>query len=191
MKKFFAIALVALFTACAGDDKKAEEMQPETPLTQSANPEGFNRSFGSFLNNYYLLKDGLVATNDTIANTYAKMLVSSADSISLAELKADSSIVEMANGYLQSIVAEAKALTLVKGIEEKRKSFQMISDNMYNLVRTIRYDQEKIYYQYCPMAFNDAGAHWLSNSDEIRNPYFGKKMLVCGEVKDSIDFGKK
>src|SRR5919112_1443628 len=61
-------------------------------------------------------------------------------------------------------------------IEAKRKSFQMISDNMYDLLRTVRYDNEIVYHQYCPMAFNDAGAYWLSKTGDIKNPYFGKKM---------------
>jgi Cu(I)/Ag(I) efflux system membrane fusion protein len=41
------------------------------------------------------------------------------------------------------------------------------------------------------MAFNDAGAYWLSKTSDIKNPYFGKKMLICGEVKDSLDFRHK
>jgi Cu(I)/Ag(I) efflux system membrane fusion protein len=64
----------------------------------------------------------------------------------------------------------------------------MISDNMYDLVRTVRYDRAAIYHQYCPMAFNDAGGYWLSSSSDIKNPYYGKKMLTCGEVKDTLDF---
>ncbi|MCW3110264.1 MAG: hypothetical protein JWQ09_4770, partial [Segetibacter sp.] len=105
--------------------------------------------------------------------------------------KADSSIVEMAKGYVQTVSSEAKALAQEKDIEAKRKSFQMISDAMYDLVRTIRFDKEVVYHQFCPMAFNDAGAYWLSATSDVKNPYFGKKMLTCGEVKDSIDFRGK
>ena len=44
------------------------------------------------------------------------------------------------------------------------------------------------------MAINDSiPANWISNSQEILNPYLGKihpeykaTMLHCGEVKDSI-----
>jgi hypothetical protein len=36
------------------------------------------------------------------------------------------------------------------------------------------------------MAFDDKGAYWLSAESEIKNPYFGKKMLECGEVTDSL-----
>ena len=53
---------------------------------------------------------------------------------------------------------------------------------------TGRYDGEKVYYQYCPMAFNNKGAYWLSNQSVIRNPYFGNEMLECGKVEDSVDY---
>lgn len=42
------------------------------------------------------------------------------------------------------------------------------------------------YLMHCPMAFEDHGADWLQNSDELRNPYFGAMMLGCGELKESI-----
>ncbi|HEX8461697.1 MAG TPA: hypothetical protein VF623_09710, partial [Segetibacter sp.] len=115
----------------------------------------------------------------------------SADSLNLKEVKADSNILQMADSYVQTVSSEAKALVGEKDIEGKRKSFQMISDAMYDLVRTIRFDKEVVYHQFCPMAFNDAGAYWLSPTADIKNPYFGKKMLTCGEVKDSIDFRGK
>jgi hypothetical protein len=79
----------------------------------------------------------------------------------------------------------------VKLLDEKRRSFQMISDQLYDLVRTVRYDRQVVYHTFCPMAFNDEGAYWLSNSSDIKNPYFGPKMLTCGEVKDSLDFRVK
>jgi hypothetical protein len=43
-----------------------------------------------------------------------------------------------------------------------------------------------VYYDYCPMAKNDQGANWLSDVKEIKNPYFGAKMLSCGEVQEMI-----
>jgi hypothetical protein len=43
-----------------------------------------------------------------------------------------------------------------------------------------------IYKKYCPMAFNNKGAYWYSDVAEIRNPYFGKEMLRCGSVKETI-----
>jgi Cu(I)/Ag(I) efflux system membrane fusion protein len=36
------------------------------------------------------------------------------------------------------------------------------------------------------MAFKDKGGFWLSNSEEVLNPYFGSKMLHCGEIQEKI-----
>ncbi len=188
MRKYMIVIALAIFASCAGDDQKVEQTVADEPISQTNNSPEFNTAFAGLLDNYYHLKDALVLTNDTMANNSAQLLAAAADSFPINSLKGDSSIGQMADGYFGSIAAEAKALTGEKNMDEKRKSFQMISDNMYDLVRTVRYDREKVYHQFCPMAFNDAGGYWLSKSSDIKNPYFGKKMLTCGEVKDSLDF---
>jgi Cu(I)/Ag(I) efflux system membrane fusion protein len=43
-----------------------------------------------------------------------------------------------------------------------------------------------IYVQHCPMADSNKGADWLSKEKEILNPYFGQKMLGCGEITKTI-----
>lgn len=192
MNRYIVIAAIVLLAACSGnkDQQVTEEIKKVEPLAQSKNSAIFNTTFSNFLNAYFHLKDALVLTNDTMAIASAKLLKASADSIKMDELTADKSIVEMANGYMGSITAEATALQGEKNIEGKRKSFQVISDNIYDLVRTVRFDKQVLYHQFCPMAFKDQGAYWLSPNSDVKNPYFGKKMLTCGEVKDSIDFTK-
>ncbi len=186
--KYLAIAALAFFAGCGGGDKKGDGTKKNEPLAQNKNSSAFNDKFRNLLANYYRLKDAFVASDDALAAANAKALIASADTLNLQEVKADSSIVEMAKQYIGSISSEAKALVAEPNLEAKRKSFQMISDNMYDLVRTVHFDKEIVYHQFCPMAFNDAGAYWLSQTADIKNPYFGKKMLTCGEVKDSIDF---
>jgi Cu(I)/Ag(I) efflux system membrane fusion protein len=39
---------------------------------------------------------------------------------------------------------------------------------------------------FCPMAFNNSGAYWVQDGKGIRNPYFGAKMLQCGEIKEKL-----
>lgn len=189
--KYLTIAALVFVAACGGENQKADETKKVEPLLQSKNSPDFNDKFTNLLTSYYRLKDAFVSSNDTMAASHAKTLIASAERLNLEEVKADSSIVDMANQYISSISAEAKALVAEPNLEAKRKSFQMISDNMYDLVRTVHFDKEVVYHQFCPMAFNDAGAYWLSQSTDIKNPYFGKKMLTCGEVKDSIDFRGK
>ncbi len=182
------LLVLVVMVACGGEEKPAAETTEVKPLKQSKNSSAFNTLFSELLNSYYYLKDALVLTSDTMANNAATVLLARADSFPVNTLVGDKSIVDMSTGYLQTIAAETKGLIGESDMEAKRKSFQMISDNMYDLVRTVRYDGETVYHQFCPMAFNDAGAYWLSRTSDIKNPYFGKKMLSCGEVKDSLSF---
>jgi hypothetical protein len=192
MKQFVLYGLVLILAACGSSDEKAkEEPIPQGPLAKSANSAAFNQSFGQLLTDYYTLKDNFIEEKPEEIGESAKKLMVSADSLKLDELKADSNIVNTARIYSQGISSEIKGLLGEKDLEAKRKSFQMVSDQLYDLVRTVRYDQAIVYHDYCPMAFNDQGANWLSNTPQIRNPYIPKKMMTCGEVKDSIDFRQK
>lgn len=186
-----ALAISSAFViACGGNSKKNEEQKQETApvAVVSKNSDAFNQSFEKLLANYYSLKDALVATDSAKANQAASGLAVNADSLNVSSLK-DSTLQSTAQSYTGTISGSARGLVGEKDIEAKRKEFQMISDAMYDLVRTVRYDKQKIYHQFCPMAFNNAGAFWLSQQEEIKNPYFGSKMLNCGETQDVLDFG--
>jgi hypothetical protein len=108
------------------------------------------------------------------------------EDIQLDAAEADTALMELAEQLRQVIGQETKKITTTAGLEEKRRTFQVMSDKLYDLLRTIRYSGSKVYQQFCPMAFDNAGATWLSGSTEIVNPYFGDKMLHCGEVRDSL-----
>ena len=43
-----------------------------------------------------------------------------------------------------------------------------------------------MYKQFCPMAFEGKGGYWVSTSEDIKNPYYGDKMLTCGKVVEVI-----
>ena len=192
MKKIIYCASLALLAACGGGDKEAKKEDiPQQPLAKSANSDVFNESFGKVLGSYYMLKDNFITENGEHILSAAKSLQGAVDSLKLNELKADSTVILTAGNYAQGISAELKGLAGEKNIEEQRKAFQMVSDQLYDLIRTVRYDRAVIYHEFCPMAFNDQGAHWLSYSSDIQNPYLPKKMLSCGEVRDSIDFRPK
>lgn len=193
MKRILTLATILFLAACGGNDEKAAVTEaPQTPLGQSANSDTFNLVFGKMLDSYFQLKDQFIKENDTLITKGTEQLIADINAAVgvLSELKADSSIVSTAKTYTTGIGNELTAVKQEKDIEERRKSFQVLSEQLYDLIRTVKYDRAVVYHQYCPMAFNDAGAFWLSNSSDIRNPYLPKKMLICGEVKDSIDFRK-
>lgn len=186
------LGVILLLAACGSSDQKAKDTyQPAGPLVKTANSDLFNTSFGNIMRDYYLLKDGFVDEKETVVAASARGLIMSIDSLKLTELKADSNLVSTAGTYALGMLSELKGLLGEKDWEGKRKSFQIISDQLYDLIRTVQYNGEVVYHTYCPMAFNDQGANWLSNTPVIRNPYIPKKMIHCGEVKDSIDFRPK
>ena len=180
---------------CSGDDKKADKKGDveQQPLSITQNSNAFNQSFTQLLNSYYSLKDALIASDTAKASSAAHAVAKAADSLKVNEIKGDSTgvIKETAKTFTGTLTSSAQALAAEKNINDKRKEFETIADAMWSLTRTVKYDGEKVYWQYCPMAFNKQGAYWMSNEREIKNPYFGNEMLNCGSVEDSLDYSKK
>ena len=65
-------------------------------------------------------------------------------------------------------------------IGHQREHFKTLSKDISDMV-AITGTKSTLYEQFCPMY--DGGSAWLSTSDEVRNPYYGSKMLKCGKVK--------
>lgn len=72
-------------------------------------------------------------------------------------------------------------------LQEKRSYFSHISEIFYCTVKSFELKQnQKLYAIHCPMAFDKKGAYWIAENKAIKNPYFGNKMLKCGEVKEEL-----
>ena len=204
MKKFVLLIVVfglAAFLAwkLLSDKPVHHESHEDQPLKISKNPPAFNNAFDSLLSQYFAVRDALVNWDTVAADRAAYLLAEKADSLPLGQIKADSSIVLTAKSLAASLGGDAKGLSAETGIEARRQSFNILTDELYNLVRTVRYDQRAIFHIKCPMAFKDSvEGYWLSNSSKVVNPYlgnkhptYGAKMIECGEVVDSFDLVNK
>ncbi len=87
-----------------------------------------------------------------------------------------------------SMDKQVKRIISSDNLEEQRKAFSDFSDLFYKSVKEFGLKEGTAYYQYCPMADNDKGAYWLSETKTIRNPYFGSKMMNCGETKETLKY---
>lgn len=197
MKRPVLYILVLVVVAVASyflffKEKKEERGPKDKPLTVLENTGPFNESYSKMLAAYFQLKDALVESDTTKANLAAAALLQAADSLKVDDIKGDSTgaIKATARDYALSINGSAKAIQGEATLDAKRKEFEMVTDMIWNLTRTVRYNGQKVYYQFCPMAFNNKGAYWMSTEREIKNPYFGSKMLTCGSVEDSLDYAK-
>ncbi|GGA86147.1 DUF3347 domain-containing protein [Puia dinghuensis] len=199
MKKF--ILLVILFVIAGFlaykllSDKPARPAEPaDKPLAISKNSGAFDAAFGILMNDYFAMRDALVNWDTLKADQAAYALAGKADSLPVNLMKADTNIILTARSLAASLSGDAKGFVGEAGIEGRRQSFNILTEELYNLVRAVRYDGETTYHLRCPMAFKDSiEGFWLSNSREIVNPYlgnkhpgYGQKMLHCGDIVDSF-----
>ena len=169
------------------DEPRAEKPKP---LSLGQKSGAFNDSFNELMTAYFSVKDALVETDTVKANAAAANLARAAETLKTDEITGDSTgvIKETAKSFAGTITGSALGLRGEQNIDNKRKEFEMISDALWSLTRTVKYEGQKVYYQFCPMAFDNKGAYWLSNDPNIRNPYFGEKMLTCGSTQDSLEY---
>lgn len=71
-----------------------------------------------------------------------------------------------------------------RSFDEIRSAFFTLSQFMIQLEEYFGHESSESYFEiFCPMAFNNEGASWLSKVKDVNNPYFGARMLKCGEIK--------
>jgi Cu(I)/Ag(I) efflux system membrane fusion protein len=172
------------------NDKIAPESGPkQMALTKFANSPAFNNSFKELINAYWGLKESFITEKDSTIAQSARTMMHVADSLKLQELKADSSLIFTARTYSEGISAELVGLIGEKELLSKRRSFQMVSDQLYDLIRTVQYDQMLLLHAYCKNAFDDQGAYWICKPQDLQNPYLSKNVTNCCEIKDTIQLG--
>ena len=203
MKKFFAIlgVLLLLLVGYIWYTFKSGKKQPRGPkpvaLAVSKQSPAFNQSLHTLLDAYYSMTDGFVNWDTTDIGRYGRELKNALDSLKIEELKVDTTgIYESALDPLANAKNETTTILNEPSIDKKRISFNRLSENLRLLLVVVKYDQGKLYWQECPMAFGEGNAgNWLSKTDAVRNPYLGTQhpeykdgMLHCGGPKDTINF---
>ena len=199
----FAATSFAFLTNCSGDQKQeaseshgehddhdhAEHASGSSPAMEATAPQfqvdqKFQEQLGSVFTSYVDLKEAFVDSD-------AKEVQSEASETIEALAKVDMKLVSGAAHndwmtYLSPLQNSLKEIQSSSDIEAQRKSFSTTSENLYKSIKAFGLGGKEAFYEYCPMAFNNEGAYWLSEQEKIRNPYFGDKMLTCGEVKEKL-----
>lgn len=85
------------------------------------------------------------------------------------------------------MLAAVETASAAKNIEELRNSLEAVTLELVKAVENQGYDKSALYVQFCPMANNGKGGKWMSDKEDIQNPYYGKKMHKCGESVEKIN----
>ncbi len=88
--------------------------------------------------------------------------------------------------YLKAMNGGLDQIASASDIAGQRSAFSEYNTGLYQSIKAFGIGGEA-FYQFCPMANNNSGAYWLSDSKEIRNPYMGEKMPACGAVKETLN----
>jgi Cu(I)/Ag(I) efflux system membrane fusion protein len=133
---------------------------------------------------YDELKNAFVDSNSGKAAQAAKRLVDGMHKLDMKLIGAG----EMNDWKDFSTLVETESANIIgnSDVDMQRVSFAPLSNGFYKILKMYGSSQP-VYYQYCPMAFDNKGAYWLSESKKISNPYFGQAMLTCGETKEVIN----
>ena len=144
----------------------------------------FKKQLTQVYHAYLEMKNAFVASDSKMVRQKARDVIQEIQAIDMALLKGDAHMAWM--DYLTILNKTINEISDRKKLEIQRTAFVEFNLAFYKAIKAFGLDGEVTYYQYCPMANRDQGAYWLSESKEIRNPYFGEAMLGCGETRETL-----
>ena len=139
-----------------------------------------NSQTQSLLTSYYDIKNALINADATVAASKATEFSRALGSMDMKSMpEADMNIFI---GLQDKLAFDAKHISESKDIAHQREYFATFSANLFKLAKAVKLTKAPVYYTYCPLK----KSYWLSDNAGIKNPYFGKQMLTCGAVKETI-----
>lgn len=186
----FIIAIVAvILSACSGNNNNSKEAN-KTNDTATANAPASSATnqqpapVDEAVTAYIQLKNALTSDNGNEAATAGKQLHDAMLKLDNASFAGEQK--KVYDEVKEDIMEHAEHIsTNANKIVHQREHFDMLSQDMYDLVKAVKPSQT-LYKDHCPMFNDNKGAIWLSEVKEIKNPYYGKKMLTCGEEQEEI-----
>ncbi|HTJ48706.1 MAG TPA: efflux RND transporter periplasmic adaptor subunit, partial [Cyclobacteriaceae bacterium] len=145
----------------------------------------FSAQLATLLLPYLKMKDALVESNIKAVNLESRNFSTALEKIDMNLLTGEAHINWMEK--LNTIKLANTALQNENDIEKQRAQFSDLTNVLYSVFKMYKVKDLHAYYQYCPMAFHNKGAYWISLEKKISNPYFGKQMLRCGETKEDLN----
>ncbi len=154
----------------------------ESEITYEA-PVAFQDQIKAIFLSYLKVKDALVESKTSVAQKAGVELQKELDKVQMELLKGEAHMEWMKD--LKVLNHSIDMITESNDLETKREALSPLSDQLYQTIKKFQVST-KGFRQYCPMAFDNQGAFWLSDSEEILNPYFGDAMLTCGNVEEEL-----
>lgn len=171
-------------TSRSRTDKKLTVRDQEVAPTLIV-PESFKKQLDQVYKSYFKIHTALSKDDLKKAKEAAEQL-KNVDEIKTDGLSEEQ--MKLWDTYKKEIAKIAEKSVGSENIENFRANFANLSASVYLLTKQFGVSKDiKIKKFYCPMAFNNKGATWLQQADEVENPYFGAAMYRCGEKVEDIN----
>jgi hypothetical protein len=135
----------------------------------------------AILADYFILKDALVADDSKKAAQTGSALTISLKAFDKSSYTADEQ--EELTDIIEDAIEHAEHIAKSE-MSHQREHFKTLSKDISDMV-VITGTKSTLYEQFCPMY--EKGSTWLSTSNEVKNPYYGSRMLKCGKVQKTIN----
>jgi len=132
------------------------------------------------LNSYLGIKNALTDDDGKLANQKAKEFTAALKEVSSNEL--DATQKETWLKYSEKLRYDGEHISESDRLEHQREHFASLSKNLYSVLKAFKSNSAVVYMEYCPMKKES----WLSETQTIKNPYFGKSMSECGKVTETL-----
>ena len=190
MKTLSILVLSAtmIFSACGNNNtsKETAETKNDTSSQTASNNAATTKggSVNEVVSGYLELKNALASDNGNEAASAANKIGTAIANVVESALTGDQK--KVYNDVKEDIKEHAEHIgSNGSNIAHQREHFDLLSQDMIDLVKATGAPLT-LYRDFCPMYNNKKGAPWLSETKEIKNPYYGKEMPKCGEVKEEI-----
>ena len=163
---------------------KSEDMSTMVMIDKSKIDVSFKQQLGKVVTQYIELKNALTDDNTNMAQKEAQNVKKALSKVDMSLLLGDAH-----NVWMNSLKPLKEAVVVIQNSKEigtQRRAFLNLGKNLSDAIKTLGVETENkqpLYLEFCPMADSNNGGYWLSYDKEIKNPFFGKAMLTCGEVK--------
>lgn len=173
MKKLVVLAFLFLSAFAQAQLTSKEEVTPDLVEKREAQKKEITK-------NYLALKNSFLVSDSLAVAKNAEALKNSLKNFRFKKLSLEK--MNEATISRKEIIELADQLIANKNINKQRKVFETLSVKYWEQASKFKAADATLYLQICPMT----GAVWTSDSKEIKNPYYPKNMLTCGEVKASL-----
>lgn len=179
---------VLALTACNGTSEKKSESDVhtshETAVSNESNAASDQGTFSELFSHYQHLTFALSSDDDKEAANAAKGMLEALPKINTKGFStAQKSIFD---DIAADILEHSEHIgDNIGNIAHQREHLVLLSKDFYDIAKEFG-TEKSMYKVFCSMYDDDKGAYWLSDSKEVKNPYYGEMMLTCGEVQEEL-----